>query len=303
MCVIAGSAVAIAIPASAFAAPVLPTNVSAPYVRPVGPALSHRPARAHGLRSAVIRHASSATLTADLTQVRSGSPVTFTGTVSFGTDLFTSDIAVRTQPVSLQVQRGSTWDTVATGPLSDAGTATFTVKPTAGRTYRLAFAGTRSLTASSSAGLAVAVTAPPPPVAKSTVDSSGYRSSLAFSTVTSATGTAAQVIAIAAAQTGKPYVFAAAGPSTFDCSGLTEYVFAQVGVSLPHNADAQKSYGVGVSASAALPGDLVVFLDGGYGYHVGIYAGNGMMYDAPHSGSTVGLHPVYDSNVVFRRLV
>jgi peptidoglycan DL-endopeptidase CwlO len=47
----------------------------------------------------------------------------------------------------------------------------------------------------------------------------------------------------------------------------------------------------------------VVFLDGSYGYHVGIYAGNGYMYDAPHSGTTVGLHQVYSSSVVFRRLV
>jgi cell wall-associated NlpC family hydrolase len=301
MCVLAGGAVALAVPASASASSPLP-SAAARYVRPTGPALAHRPSRSRGLRSAVIGHASTATLAANFAQVRAGAEVRFTGTVSYSVDLFGADISVRNQPVALQAQRGSTWDTVATGVLTDAGTVTFTVRPSAARTYRLSFPGTRGLAAASSKGLAVAVFAASP---SSSSSGSSYvaRGPLAFSSVTTATGRAAQVIALASAQTGKPYVFAAAGPSSFDCSGLTAYVFAQVGVSLPHNADAQKSYGVGVSASAALPGDLVVFLSGSYGYHVGIYAGNGYMYDAPHSGTTVGLHQVYSSSVVFRRLV
>jgi cell wall-associated NlpC family hydrolase len=72
---------------------------------------------------------------------------------------------------------------------------------------------------------------------------------------------------------------------------------------LPHQADAQKSYGRAVSQAAALPGDLIVFLSGGYGYHAAIYAGDGYMYDAPHAGATVGKHKIFDSNLVFRRLV
>ena len=302
MCVLAGGAVALAVPASSYAAPTHPT-AAAPYVRPTGPAIAHRPSRSRGLRSAVIGHPSAASLTANLTSVRAGAEVQFTGTVSYLVDLFGEDISVRNQAVTLQAQRGSTWDTVATGVLSEAGTVTFAVKPTASRTYRLAFPGTRGLSAASSKGLSVAVAVPSSSSSSSTRSSTVVRSPLAFSSVTTASGRAAQVIALAAAQSGKPYVFAAAGPSSFDCSGLTQYVFAQIGISLPHNADAQKSYGVGVSASAALPGDLVVFLDGSYGYHVGIYAGNGYMYDAPHSGTTVGLHQVYSSNVVFRRLV
>jgi len=302
MCVLAGGAVALAVPASSYAAPTHPTT-AAHYVRPTGPAIAHRPSRSRGLRSAVIGHPSAASLTANLTSISAGTEVQFTGTVSYLVDLFGEDISVRNQAVTLQAQRGSTWDTVATGMLSDAGTVTFTVKPTASRTYRLAFPGTRGLGAASSKGLSVAVASPSSSSSSSTRSSTVVRSPLAFSSVTTASGRAAQVIALAAAQSGKPYVYAAAGPGSFDCSGLTQYVFAQVGISLPHNADAQKSYGVGVSASAALPGDLVVFLDGGYGYHVGIYAGNGYMYDAPHSGTTVGLHQVYSSNVVFRRLV
>src|SRR5690242_16555720 len=156
MCVLAGSAVALAVPGSAYAAPTQPL-VAARYVRPVGPVLAHNRSLRRGLRSQVVRHASSATLAADLKQVRAGQPVTFTGTVSYLVDLFGEDIVVGNQPVVLQAQRGSTWDTVATGSLSDAGTATFTIKPTAGRTYRLSFAGTRGLDAATSSTVAIAV--------------------------------------------------------------------------------------------------------------------------------------------------
>jgi len=244
----------------------------------------------------IVSHLTAAAITPSKTTVRPGVAVTLTGTVSYG-----AAILVRAQLVTLQVRNGSSWQTVETQRLSGTGSATFTVKPTVSQTYRLAFGGSRGLTPATSPATKITVAAPVAAVAST---GSGYRAtSLAFSTITGGTGLGARVVALAAAQTGKPYVFAAAGPNSFDCSGLTEYVFAQVGISLPHKADGQKSYGVGVSASAALPGDLVVFLDGGYGYHVGIYAGNGYMYDAPHAGTTVGLHAVYDSNVIFRRLV
>ena len=53
----------------------------------------------------------------------------------------------------------------------------------------------------------------------------------------------------------------------------------------------------------ANPGDLVVFVSGGHGYHVGIYAGGGYMYDAPRTGQTVGLHKIWSTNIVFRRVL
>ena len=81
------------------------------------------------------------------------------------------------------------------------------------------------------------------------------------------------------------------------------YAFRTVGVSLPHQANAQKSYGVAVSRAQARPGDLVIFVSGSYGYHAGIYAGNGYMVDSPTYGQTVGLHKIWGSNVIFRRIV
>jgi cell wall-associated NlpC family hydrolase len=94
-------------------------------------------------------------------------------------------------------------------------------------------------------------------------------------------------VAYARAQLGKPYVFAAAGPDAFDCSGLTMMAWAAAGVSLPHFAPTQMQYGstVPIDVSAMLPGDLI-FLYPDIG-HVEIYAGNGMAISAPQPGDVV----------------
>jgi len=89
----------------------------------------------------------------------------------------------------------------------------------------------------------------------------------------------------AIAQVGKPYVFAAAGPDQYDCSGLTMAAWATVGVALPHSAEQQYGYGTHVALSQLLPGDLV-FLYSPIG-HVEIYIGNGMVVSAPQPGESV----------------
>jgi cell wall-associated NlpC family hydrolase len=92
------------------------------------------------------------------------------------------------------------------------------------------------------------------------------------------------VVGIAMRYLGIPYVWGGASPSGFDCSGFVMYVFAQVGVSLPHNAAAQYGVGTPVSQGELQPGD-VVFFDG-LG-HDGIYIGGGNFIHSPHTGDVV----------------
>ena len=97
------------------------------------------------------------------------------------------------------------------------------------------------------------------------------------------------VLGIAASLAGISYVYGGTTTAGFDCSGFTQYVFGKVGINLPRTSEAQQ--GAASSVSNPQPGDLVFF--GSPAGHVGIYAGNGMMWDSPHSGSSVGLHAVY----------
>ncbi len=105
----------------------------------------------------------------------------------------------------------------------------------------------------------------------------------------SASGKGAIAVQYAYAQLGKPYVFATAGPSTFDCSGLTMAAWAQAGVSMPHLVTSQYAMFPKVSMSNLQPGDLVTF----YGQeHVGIYIGGGNVIHAPQPGEVVKISPV-----------
>jgi cell wall-associated NlpC family hydrolase len=99
------------------------------------------------------------------------------------------------------------------------------------------------------------------------------------------------VVDIAKKYIGCPYVWGASGPRTFDCSGFTMFVYAQVGVHLPHHAASQFSCGQRVSRANLQPGDLVFF--GSPIHHVGIYVGGGDMIDAPCTGDVVSINPLY----------
>ncbi|MDU1455576.1 MAG: NlpC/P60 family protein [Paeniclostridium sordellii] len=111
------------------------------------------------------------------------------------------------------------------------------------------------------------------------------------------TNAASAVVNMAYSKLGSPYVWGAEGPNTFDCSGLTSYVFRNAaGVSLPRTSGSQ--YGVGTSVSKAnlQPGDLVFFSTGGGGIsHVGIYVGGGQMIHAPQSGDVVKVSNINSS--------
>jgi cell wall-associated NlpC family hydrolase len=100
-----------------------------------------------------------------------------------------------------------------------------------------------------------------------------------------------RAVRIASHQRGKPYVWGAAGPHAFDCSGLVKYVYDKLGVHLPHHAATQYTRTRHVSHHAERPGDLIFFALAGGGTraidHVGIYSGHHAMWVARHTGTTI----------------
>jgi len=110
-------------------------------------------------------------------------------------------------------------------------------------------------------------------------------------TIPTANTVGAQALAAALSRRGDPYIWGAAGPGEFDCSGLVVWAFAQEGVTLPHYTGDLWNSGVHIPRADLEPGDLVFFFPDIS--HVGIYLGDGLMIDAPDFGETVRVEPVY----------
>jgi len=111
-----------------------------------------------------------------------------------------------------------------------------------------------------------------------------------------------QILRTAASLKGRPYRYGAAGPRAFDCSGYVQYVLRQQHWRMDRTAAAQYRQTRHISRHAARPGDLVFFYGYGGIYHVGIYAGLGRMWAAPHTGAVVRLQKIYGSNWMIGRI-
>jgi cell wall-associated NlpC family hydrolase len=101
---------------------------------------------------------------------------------------------------------------------------------------------------------------------------------------------------------GRPYRYGAAGPWAFDCSGYTQYVLKKQGIRLNRTAAAQYRQTRHLSKRSARVGDFVFFYGSGGIYHVGIYAGHGTMWAAPHTGAVVRHQKIWGSNWKVGRL-
>jgi len=116
-------------------------------------------------------------------------------------------------------------------------------------------------------------------------------------TTAAPTASTGGVLGVAASLAGIYYIYGGTTTAGFDCSGYTQYVFAKLGINLPRTAEAQRQAVTAVSNPQ--PGDLVFF--GAPAYHVGIYAGNGTMWDSPHSGSAVAKRAIWSSTPTYGR--
>jgi cell wall-associated NlpC family hydrolase len=106
-----------------------------------------------------------------------------------------------------------------------------------------------------------------------------------------------QVFSVAQQYIGTPYVYGGASPAGFDCSGYVMYVYAQFGINLPHSVSGQAAMGKRISIADAQPGDLVIMPG-----HDGFYAGNGNIMDAPDSGRSISIRPIWASDYYIVRL-
>ena len=137
------------------------------------------------------------------------------------------------------------------------------------------------------------------PQAVAAVSRSMTRAALSPTSTPAQTAPAATggVLGIAASLAGIYYIYGGTTTAGFDCSGYTQYVFAKLGISIPRTAEEQRQAVTPVSNPQ--PGDLVFF--GSPAYHVGIYAGNGTMWDSPHTGAAIAQRAIWSSSPTYGR--
>ena len=111
-----------------------------------------------------------------------------------------------------------------------------------------------------------------------------------------------RVVSVAASRAGSPYVYGAAGPHRFDCSGLTMWSYRKVGKHLPRVSAAQYGATKHIRGADRRRGDLVFFHSGRHVYHVGIYAGGGRIWHAPHTGAKVRKERIWTRAVWYGRV-
>lgn len=165
-------------------------------------------------------------------------------------------------------------------------------------------AAQRAAAAAAAAQAAAAAASPTPNVASGAAQSSGsgwgVSPSAAPYTPPPLSSAAARAVAAAESRVGDWYQWGAAGPTTFDCSGLVMWAYAQAGISLPHYSGSQYADTIHIPMSDLQPGDLVFFANPGE--HVAMYVGGGDVVQAPYTGAQVQIVPMYSAFVLAGRV-
>ncbi len=224
----------------------------------------------------------------DRTTIAPDAPVVFTvRATQIGTNQ-----PVSNQRIRIAVANGPQWTTTAQLQTDASGTAKISTRLLSTTTLTAVFDGTNALRPS--LANATTVTVRSPTTSGSATGSTTGRSTTT-PTVIPGSSIGQKIVYLASLQKGKPYVYGAAGPNAFDCSGYSQYVFKQLGRYLPRTAQQQYDASIHIPKAAKQPGDLIFFGSPDNITHMGIYAGNGYMWAAPQTGRTINLQPIYTS--------
>ena len=232
------------------------------------------------------------TITPDKAAISPNDEVTFT--------VHAAEAGTRTplvdEEINVVVVTGTRWSTSAILRTDAAGDARVSARLLSTTTITAVFDGAAMLRPSV-AGAATVVVRSPGTASGTAEASGGGVTTIPGSTI------GAKAVYLASLQKGKPYVWGAAGPYSFDCSGFAQYIYKQLGRYLPRTAQQQFNATIRVPNSAKQPGDLIFFGTPDNIYHMGIYAGNGYMWAAPRAGDVVKYEPIYSSHYYVGRVL
>jgi cell wall-associated NlpC family hydrolase len=173
-----------------------------------------------------------------------------------------------------------------------------------GRRLRATLAGSAVVAATMLGSLPGTATAAPVTAAPATTTTHQTGHETARERQQRFTAKADRVLRVARSRKGSPYQYGAAGPHRFDCSGLVMWVFHRaLGRSLPHNAAEQYYRSRHISRRDLRPGDLIFVDNGGSISHVGIFAGHGYWWVAPHTGTRVHKQKIYAAHFLYGRII
>jgi len=209
--------------------------------------------------------------------------------------------ALADRDILVQVLFPAGWTTFQALRTDAAGYAAYTARVLTTTQVRAVFAGSADLDPVTSDPATLRVSPAPAP-AVSPPRGQASASTRTASTPTSATTIGEKAVYLASLQAGKPYVYGAEGPYEFDCSGLVQYVYKQLGKSLPRTTDQQFAATTRIARGSEQPGDLIFFGEPGSIYHEGIYAGDGKIWVAPKSGDVVKLEAIWTSSYYVGRV-